>query len=60
MTFVEVRTYNGVRFALDAYGQIWRELRMAPAGRPHWICTSLRSFERLEAVTSFRLYTNTN
>lgn len=58
MTFVEVRTYNGVRFALDAYGLIWRELRMAPAGRPHWIQTNVRSFERLGALTSFRLHTN--
>lgn len=58
MTFVEVRTYNGVRFALDAFGLIWRELPTAPAGRPHWTRTDVRGFERLGALTSFRLHTN--
>lgn len=58
MTFTEVRTYNGVRFALDAFGLIWREIPMAPAGRHHWTRTDVHGFERLAALTSFRLHTN--
>lgn len=50
MTFVEIRTYNGVRFALDAFGLIWRERTTAPAGSAHWTRTDIPSFDRIPAT----------
>lgn len=50
MTFIEIRTYNGVRFALDAFGLIWRELPTAPAGSAHWTRTDIPSFDRIPAT----------